>query len=194
MADIKEPKGIRCLEDGIIKVWYDNAGHYCDVIWPGNNTYPQETECDAVLAKVDSEYNICGFTILDIELISEGHHGHTAINLKSRLDPKENSIHRIGRTNGQDINGFTGKGRRNGNPFENGIINVRYDSASHYCDFFWAGGNTHYVQTESEHALALTDEKGVLCGFRIINTDRLGDGEHSYVELDLKTRTEIKAP
>ncbi len=147
-----------------------------------------------ILAEQNDTFVMTAFTILDTKLIGSVQDGYTAINLKSGLEPAENRGDRnIGGIIGHSPNIPPGTAQRNGSPFESGIINVRYNSAEHYYDLFWASEHAHYVQTESEYALALADEKGYLCGFRNINNARFGDGEFSYVDVALKLQNSLQS-
>lgn len=74
------------------------------------------------------------------------------------------------------------------NPIEQGIINIRYDRDQHYCRVFWADGATCDTETDNENVLASFNEEGILCGFRIINTDKVKENPRGWVDANLKIR------
>ena len=133
------------------------------------------------MALVDNDGNIFGFKISDITLINAGVNagqgGYATVELKSRLKNSGGNGSANGRTGWLRRPETAMPGLGQGNPIEQGVINIRYDKDSHFFDVFWAAGNTHYIETDNRHTLALVDADGILCGFRIIDTDQLGDGK-----------------
>ena len=135
---------------------------------------------------VDMAENLCGFMIHGVEWISQGVDGHVTVNLRSEL-PQDGA--------GANPNGgapdLTAR-KHYANPIERGIIKVRFDRAEHYCEVFWGDGGARFAETENEHILALVDADGVLAGFRIIHTDRLGENPVGCIGADLKIRMEAE--
>ncbi len=54
-----------------IRIWYDKAGDYLEVLFERKAGYFKETENDAVMEKVDEEGNIIGFSILKMSALRE---------------------------------------------------------------------------------------------------------------------------
>lgn len=186
MADLEKTKemvDLNLLEQGLISVWYDNTGYFCEVFWVRGLTYFTGCEHKEVLPMVDLKENLCGFMIHGVEWISDGVDGYVTVNLKSDLPIKTSEVDR----NGQRKNSAASADRHN--PIEQGIIQVRFDREAHYCEVIWSDGGISFVSTESEFILALTDADGVLCGFRVINTDVLAENPEGMVSAELKTRT-----
>ena len=175
-------KNVKPIQRGEIGIWYDNAGHYCDVIWLGAHAFFTRSEHEEVMALLDDDDNLFGFKIEATPWFDDGENGYTTINLRTKLD----SYKKGGRIPFDNEN-------QTDNPIVNGIINVRYDKADYFFDVFWADGDTRYIETENSHILALVDTDGLLCGFRVIHTDWLSDDEHGMVHVRLKTRMAIKA-
>ena len=186
MADLEKTKEIvdlNLLEQGLISVWYDNTGYLCEAIWVKGLTYFTSCEHKEVLPMVDLKENLCGFMIHGVEWISDGLDGYVTVNLKSDLPIKTNDID----LNGQRKNSAARAYRHN--PIEQGIIQVRFDREAHYCEVVWGDSGISFAPTESEFILALVDADGVLCGFRVINTDCLAKNPEGMVSAELKTRT-----
>ncbi len=183
----KIAKKVKPIQRGEVGVWYDNAGHYCDVIWLAASAYFTGTEHEEVMALVDDDGNLFGFKIDATEWMGDGNGGYTTVNLRSRL----------GRTGSKELSGGNATAAACGeydHSIEKGIINAKYDSRSHCFDVFWASGDTRYIETESSHILAMVDTDGILCGFRVNRIDRLSDDEHGMVNVRLKTRMAVKGP
>lgn len=196
MADVTNPKkgladikDVNLLEKGVVKIFYDNDGYMLEVIWFNGYSHFTETEHEDVLVMVAMEDDAYGFMIHDADWISDGLDGYVTVNLKSRLEKYANAPSPNGQANEQSADG-TGGGWCY-NPIELGIINVRYDRDKHYCDVFWAIGDTRYTETENENLLALVDIAGDLLGFRIINTDRLKENPKGVLSANLKIKMEI---
>ena len=164
-------KQVKPIQSGEVYVWYDNAGHYCDVIWLTASTFFTRTEHSEVLALVDSEENLFGFKVDATPWFDDGEGSYTTVNLRSKLASYK----------GRSILKFNTDKQPN-NPIVNGVINIRYSKAGHFFDLFWADGDFRYVETESEHILARVDNAGVLCGFKVVNIDRLTNDEHGFVK------------
>ena len=190
MADLKEAGGvvdINLLEQGLIAVWYDNSGYICEAYWVRGNTYFTQCEHEEVLPLVDMSENLSGFMIQGVEWISQDVEGFVAINLKSNLSKS---------STGQDSRGQTAAAiaeRDYLNPIEQGVIDVRFDRYEHYCEVRWGKGSTIFVDTDNEYILAAVDAKGILSGFRIINTDQLAENPMGCVGTTLKTKVKITA-
>ncbi len=190
MADLKEAGeivDINLLEQGIVSVWYDNSGYICEVNWVRGLTYFTDCEHQEVLPMVDMAENLCGFMIHGVEWISEGIDGYVTVNLKSNLPEgviKSNpNVRKAAAMIGDNYH----------NPIEQGIIHIRFDRVEHYCEVFWSADGTSFAGTENEYILAMVDAGGILSGFRVINTDKLGENPMGCVGADLKTRMEIAA-
>ena len=56
----------------ILRLWYDPGGDYLEVIFDQKEGYFRETENDRLMAKVDAEGNILGFSILKLSLLTSG--------------------------------------------------------------------------------------------------------------------------
>jgi len=54
-----------------LKVWYDAAGDYLEVIFDQQPGYFRETESDQVMEKVDDQGNILGFSVLRVSALKE---------------------------------------------------------------------------------------------------------------------------
>ena len=189
MADITssgkvlpEIKDVNLLEKGIIKVSYDNDGYMLTVIWFSGYSYYDGTEHDDVLVMVAMDDDAFGFMIHDVDWISDGVDGYVTVNLKSDLEKYANAAS----PNGQDA----GSEWRY-NPIERGIINIRYDRDRNYCHVFWADGATHVTGTNNENVLASFNEEGVLCGFRIINTDKVRENPLGWVDAELQIKMDV---
>ena len=175
-------KQVKPIQRGEVYVWYDNAGHYCDVIWLTANTYFHPTEHKEVMALVDLDDNLFGFKVDATPWFDDGENGYTTINLRTKLD----SYQKGGRIPFDNEN-------QPDNPIVNGIINVRYDKADHFFDVFWASGGSRHVDTESKHILGLVDNSGVLCGFKVINIDQLPEDEQGFIKAFIEARMDTSS-
>ena len=190
MADITnsgkalpEIKDVNLLEEkGIIKVSYDNDGYMLEVIWFSGYSSFEGTEHEDVLVMVAMDNDAFGFMIHDVDWITDGVDGYVTVNLKSDLEKYANAAH----LNGQDTGG-----EWQYNPIERGIINIRYDREKHYCHVFWADGAVYTTETDNENVLASFNEDGILCGFRIINTDKVRENPRGWVDADLKIKMDV---
>jgi uncharacterized protein YuzE len=54
-----------------VTVWYDGGADYLEVLFDRKEGYFRETKNDAVMAKVDDQGNIIGFSILKVSAISQ---------------------------------------------------------------------------------------------------------------------------
>ena len=186
MADITvsgkalpEIKDVNLLEKGIIKVSYDNDGYMLEVIWFSGYSYFDGTEHDDVLVMVAMDEDAFGFMIHGVEWITDGVDGYVTVNLKSDLEKYANAAS----PNGQDA----GDEWRY-NPIERGVINIRYDRDRNYCHVFWANGATYVTGTNNENVLASFNGDGILCGFRIINTDKVRENPRGWVDAELQIK------
>ncbi len=175
----KKVKPIQCGEVGI---WYDNAGHYCDVIWLTTNAYFHPTDHKEVMALVDLDDNLFGFKVDATPWFDNVKNAYTTINLRTKLV----SYRRV------DTSIFDTE-KQPDNPIAKGVINVRYDSAEHSFDVFWLNTDRRYIETENRHLLGAVDSNGILCGFKVINIDQLSDDEYGLVNARLKTKMTEKA-
>ena len=179
--DLPEIKDINLLsERGIIKVCYDNDGYMLTVIWFSGYSYYAGTGHDDVLVMVAMDGDAFGFMIHGVEWITDGVDGYVTVNLKSDLEKYANAAH----PNGQNV------GWRY-NPIEQGIISIRYDRDQHYCHVFWADGATCDAGTNNENVMASFNEEGILCGFRIINTDKVRENPRGWVDAELQIRMDV---
>ncbi len=186
MADITvsgkalpEIKDVNLLEKGIIKVSYDNDGYMLEVIWFSGYSYFDGTEHEDVLVMVAMDDDAFGFMIHGVEWITDGVDGYVTVNLKSDLEKYANAAS----PNGQDA----GDEWRY-NPIERGVINIRYDRDRNYCHVFWANGATYVTGTNNENVLASFNGDGILCGFRIINTDKVRENPRGWVDAELQIK------
>ena len=178
--DLPEIKDVNLLEEkGIIRVSYDNDGYMLNVFWSNGYSSFEGTEHDDVLVMEAMDGDAFGFMIHDVDWISDGVDGYVTVNLKSDLEKYANAVS----PNGQDA-GYEWKY----NPIERGIINIRYDRDQHYCHVFWADEATHTTGTSNENVLALFNEEGTLCGFRIINTDKVRENPLGWVDAELQIK------
>lgn len=193
MADIAnsgkvlpEIKDVNLLEErGIIKVSYDNDGYMLKVIWFSGYSSYEGTEHDDVLVMESRDGDAFGFMIHDVDWISDGVDGYVTVNLKSDLEKYANAASPNGQDAGEEWQY---------NPIERGIIHIRYDRDENYCHVYWANGATCEAETDNENVLAYFNEGGVLCGFRIINTDKVRENPIGWVDANLKIRTDISSP
>ena len=183
-------KNAEYIRRGEVDIWYDKAGHFCDVIWLTAMTFFTSTENQEVMSLIDDDNNLYGFKIDPVEWMGDGNGGYTTVNLRSRLGRAEANGHQDSGPDGR--NTADGSGEYD-SPMEKGIINAKYDNNAHSFDVFWAGGYARYVATANDHIEALVDTSGVLCGFRVINIDRMSDDEHGFASVRLKTRMAVKA-
>ena len=190
MADITnsgkalpEIKDVNLLEEkGIIRVSYDNDGYMLKVFWSNGYSSFEGTEHDDVLVMVAMDGDAFGFMIHDVDWITDGTDGYVTVNLKSDLEKYANPAS----PDGQDAGG-----EWRHNPIERGIINIRYDRDRHYCHVFWADGATYDTGTNNENVLASFNEEGILCGFRIINTDKVRENPRGWVDAELQIKMDI---
>ena len=168
-------KQVKPIQQGEVYVWYDNAGHYCDVIWLTASTFFTKTEHPEVMALVDSEDNLFGFKVATIPWFDDGEDGYTTVNLRRKLSSyNEGSIPKFDTEKQPD------------NPIVSGVVSIRYSKARHFLDLFWANGDFHYAETESEHILARVNNAGVLCGLKVVNIDQMSDDEQGFAHARLK--------
>ena len=168
-------------EEGRIMVSYDNDGYMLEVLWAKGYSYFDGTEHDDVLVMVAMDDDAYGFMIHDVDRITDGVDGYVTVNLKSDLEKYANAPSQ----NGQ----HSGEGWRY-NPIERGIIHIRYDRNENYCHVYWADAAACDAETDNENVLASFNEEGILCGFRIINTDKVREnsGPIGWVDANLQIR------
>ena len=53
-----------------VRVWFDPEADYLEVLFDRKKGYFRETECDAVMEKVDNEGHVLGFSILKVSFLS----------------------------------------------------------------------------------------------------------------------------
>ena len=53
-----------------VRVWFDPEADYLEVLFDRKEGYFRETECDAVMEKVDNEGHVLGFSILKVSSLS----------------------------------------------------------------------------------------------------------------------------
>ena len=190
MADItnskkvwSEIRDVNLLEEeGRIMVSYDNDGYMLEVLWAKGYSYFDGTEHDDVLVMVAMDDDAFGFMIHGVEWITDGVDGYVTVNLKSDLEKYASAAS----PNGQDA----GEGWQY-NPIEQGIIHIRYDRDENYCHVFWADAAACDAETDNENVLASFNEEGILCGFRIINTDKVRENPMGWVDANLKIRMDV---
>lgn len=179
---LPEIKDVNLLEKGILKVSYDNDGYMLEVIWFSGYSYFDGTERDEVLVMVAMDGDAFGFMIHGVEWISDGVDGYVTVNLKSDLEKYANTAH---------LNRPESGGEWQYNPIEQGIIHIRYDREKHYCHVFWADGAAYTTGTNNENVLASFNEGGILCGFRIINTDKVRENPRGWVDAELQIKMNV---
>ena len=54
------------MAEGRVKSWYDPEGDYLEVIFDQKPGYFRETQSDQVMAKVDDQGNVLGFSVLRV--------------------------------------------------------------------------------------------------------------------------------
>ncbi|MPZ16067.1 MAG: DUF2283 domain-containing protein [Chloroflexi bacterium] len=54
-----------------LKIWYDAEGDYLEVIFDQKPGYFRETPNEQLMAKVDEEGNILGFSVLRVSALKE---------------------------------------------------------------------------------------------------------------------------
>lgn len=54
----------------LLRLWYDREGNYLEVIFDQKEGYFRETENDSIMARVDVDDNILGFSILKFSSIT----------------------------------------------------------------------------------------------------------------------------
>ena len=172
------------VQPGEVDIWYDKAGHFCDVIWLTAKTFFTSTENKEVMSLIDDENNLYGFKIDPVEWMGDGNDGYTTVNLRSSLGRAEASGDQDSRLDRCNVSDGSEK---YGNPMERGIINAKFDNDAHIFEVLWADGDARYVATENDHIVALVNIDGLLCGFRVIDIDRMSDDEHGIASVRLKT-------
>jgi len=55
-----------------IKVWYDPAGDFLEVLFSDKAGYMKETNNDAVMERVDAQGNILGFMVMGVSRLTKG--------------------------------------------------------------------------------------------------------------------------
>lgn len=176
-------KDVNLLEEkGIIRVSYDNDGYMLKVFWAKGYSYFDGTEHDDVLVMVAMDDDTYGFMIHGVEWITDGVDGYVTVNLKSDLEKYANTTH---------LNGHDAGVEWQYSPIERGIINIRYDRDQNYCHVYWDDSATCDTETDNENVLASFNEEGILCGFRIINTDKVRENPLGWVDANLKIRMDI---
>lgn len=53
-----------------VRVWFDPEADYLEVLLDRKEGYFRETECDAVMQKVDNDGHVLGFSILKVSSLS----------------------------------------------------------------------------------------------------------------------------
>ena len=172
-------------EEGRIMVSYDNDGYMLEVIWAKGYSYFDGTEHDDVLVMVAMDDDAYGFMIHGVEWITDGVDGYVTVNLKSDLEKYANAVS----PNGQGA----GDGWQY-NPIERGIIHIRYDRDENYCHVFWDDGAACEAETDNENVLAYFNHEGILCGFRIINTDIVRENSNPIGWVDANLKIRMDAP
>jgi uncharacterized protein YuzE len=66
-----------------ITIWYDREGDYLEVLFDRRAGYFRETHNDAVMAKIDKEGNLLGFSILKVSALSPS--PPVSVSLKKRV-------------------------------------------------------------------------------------------------------------
>ena len=183
---LPEIKDVNLLEEkGIIKVSYDNDGYMLKVIWFSGYSSYEGTEHEDVLVMESRDGGAFGFMIHDVDHITDGVDGYVTVNLKSDLEKYANAVS----PNGQDAGGDWQY-----NPIERGIIHIRYDRDENYCHVFWADGAACEAETDNENVLAYFNHEGILCGFRIINTDIVRENPNPIGWVDANLKIRMDAP
>jgi uncharacterized protein YuzE len=59
------------MAGGTLKIWYDAEGDYLGVLFDQKPGYFRETANDQVMAKVDDEGNVLGFSVLRVSALKE---------------------------------------------------------------------------------------------------------------------------
>jgi uncharacterized protein YuzE len=54
-----------------VKVWYDREADYLEVMFEQKPGYFRQTDNDQVMQKVDSDGNVLGFSILNVNTLSK---------------------------------------------------------------------------------------------------------------------------
>jgi len=54
-----------------VRIWYDAEGDYLEVIFDPKPGYFRETGSDQVMAKVDEDGNVLGFSVLRVSTLGE---------------------------------------------------------------------------------------------------------------------------
>ena len=157
-----------------VGVWYDNAGHYCDVIWSSRNDYFTPTEHPEVMALVDNAHNLLGFKIDSTIWMGDAAGGYTTVNLRSRLEPVSEAVAPEG-------------------VVVPVVIRARYDHDGHSFEVRWGDGDAPLAATDHPHILAAAAADGRLCGFQVINIDQLSDDEYGLAHTRLPVRLAARA-
>ena len=56
----------------VVTLWYDREGDYLEVMFDQKEGYFRETENDSIMARVDVEGNLLGFSILKFSSFASG--------------------------------------------------------------------------------------------------------------------------
>ena len=167
---------INFIQWGEVDIWYDNAGHYCDVTWLSTSAYFDETEHPEVMALVDNAHNLYGFKIDCTIWMGDAAGGYTTIDLRSRLQPAADAV--VDAPEGVVVPG---------------VIRARYDHYAHSFEVRWGDDAAPLTATDNPHILAAADAEGRLCGFRVINIDQLSDDEFGMAHTRLPVRLAARA-
>ena len=160
---------INYIQWGEVDIWYDNAGHYCDVIWLSTSAYFDDTEHPEVMALVDRAHNLYGFKIDCTIWMGDAAGGYTAVDLRSRLQPASETVAPEG-------------------VVVPGVIRARYDHDCHSFEVRWGAGDAPLTATDNPHILAAAEADGRLCGFQVIDIDQLSDDEFGLAHTRLPVR------
>ena len=172
---------INFIQWGEVDIWYDNAGHYCDVIWLSTSAYFDDTEHPEVMALVDNAHNLYGFKIDCTIWMGDAAGGYTAVDLRSRLQPAADAVAAAAEAAATD------------GVVVPGVIRARYDHEAHSFEVRWGGDDAPLTATDTPHILAAADAEGRLCGFRVINIDQLSDDEFGMAHTRLPVRLAARA-
>ncbi len=65
-------------------------------------------------------------------------------------------------------------------------ISARYDQSGDCIEVSWASKpGTYYRISNDDRIMALVDEEGNLCGFKISGISLMGEGEKDFINVDL---------
>ena len=161
-----------------INVWYDNAGHYLEVLWiskAGNYYMPTSNERVDVL--VDDERNLSGFMVWGVTRAKEGEIVNLELKpVESEPIPALTATHPV----------HARRADQSETEVEINNISIRTEKAGEYFEVHWSKkSGAEYAPTADERVKVLTDSAGNVLGFKISGISLMGEGEKDFINVDI---------